>query len=366
MLAGIPQRARVYAARACRPQAAPSSPRRAQDRRASRCQARLLDQDAQRPRRFWRTEIRRPWPRQGARAPDVQRRRSQRIHRQQNSKGNAVSLYRRPRSPYWHFDFYWRGHRFHGTTKATNKREAEKIEAAERERARGLVAQIDQAKTSLRLHDIASRYWTEHAQHLAGAPNTWTLLGILIEYFGKDMLITDVRDDDVAKLVAWRRGHRGRKDVAATTFISPHTVNHTTTTLRKLFTRCKLWDVRFAHEPKWTKQLLKVPTERVRELSDDEADRLDEAMRTDYVPFFDFAHATGWRLAECLLKWDEVNFTTGQIIRLGKGGKRLTRRITSDLYAILWPLRGHHPVFVFTFVSARGNHGRVKGHRYPL
>src|SRR5262249_22972209 len=268
------------------------------------------------------------------------------------------------RSPYWHFDFYWRGHRFHGTTKATNKREAEKIEAAERERARGLVAQIDQAKTSLRLHDIASRYWTEHAQHLAGAPNTWTLLGILIEYFGKDMLITDVRDDDVAKLVAWRRGHRGRKDVAATTFISPHTVNHTTTTLRKLFTRCKLWDVRFDHEPKWSKHLLKVPVERVRELSDDEADKLAAVMRDDYRPFFDFARASGLRLNECLLKWSEVEGK--QIVKLGKGGKRIAVPITSEIADILRPLRGHHPEFVFTYVCERGEHGRTRGERYPL
>jgi len=275
-----------------------------------------------------------------------------------------VSLYRRPRSPYWHFDFYWRGHRFHGTTKATNKREAEKIEAAERERARGLVAQIEQAKTSLRLQDVASRYWAEHAQHLAGAPNTWTLVGVVLEYFGKDKLITVITDDDVARFVAWRRGHRTRNLEAASKFISPHTVNHTTTTLRKLFTRCKLWGVRLDHEPKWSKHLLKVPTERVRELSDDEADKLDAVMRDDYRPFFNFARASGLRLNECLLKWNEVEGK--QIVKLGKGGKRVTVPITSEIADILRSLRGHHPEHVFTYVCERGEHGRVRGERYPL
>jgi integrase len=271
-----------------------------------------------------------------------------------------MSLYRKHRSPYWHFDFYWRGHRFQGSTKATTKREAEKIEAAERERAKQLVAQIEQAKTSLRLQDVASRYWTEHAQHLAGASNTWTLVGILIDYFGQDKLISEITDDDVTRFVAWRRGHKA----ANGTLISPFTVNHTTTTLRKLFTRAKLWGVRFAHEPKWTHHLLKVPAERVRELSDDEADKLDAAMRDDYTPFFAFMRASGWRLNECLLKWSEVEGK--QIVKLGKGGKRVTVPITSEIADILRPLRGHDRDYVFTYVCERGEHGRVKGQRYPI
>jgi integrase len=128
--------------------------------------------------------------------------------------------------------------------------------------------------------------------------------------------------------------------------------------------------VRFDHEPRWTKHLLKVPAERVRELLDDEADKLDAAMRDDYRPFFAFAQATGWRLEECFLRWDEVNFGTRQITKLGKGGKRITLTITPTIREILWPLQGQHPEFVFTYVCQRrgaGPHaGRIKGRRYPL
>jgi integrase len=281
-----------------------------------------------------------------------------------------VSVYKNKdgRSPFFHFDFQLHGHRFHGSTKCTTKREAEKVEAAERETARALVAQLAAAKTSLRFDDVAERYWNEVGQYHAGAEGTEHRLALLIEHFGKDRLLTEITGDDVAKLVAWRRGHRrkGRKSQ----LISPHTVNHTTEQLRKLFTRAKLWGVRFEHEPRWTKHMLPMPDERVRELSDEEADRLDAAVRDDYAPFFAFARASGLRLTECLLLWSEVDWSTRQIVKLGKGGNRITVPITPTIREILWPLRGHHPEFVFTYVCQRRGAGlhaiRTKGQRYPL
>jgi len=271
------------------------------------------------------------------------------------------------RSPYFHYDFQVRGHRFHGSTKCTARREAEKVEAAERENAKRLVAQLAAAKTSLRLDDVAERYWQEVGQHHAGADGTEHQLALVVEFFTKDKLITDITGDDVALFVAWRRGHRRRKNGA---LISPHTVNLTVKQLRTLFARCKLWGVRFEHEPRWSKHLLPVPDERVRELSDDEADRLDAVMRDDYAPFFAFAHASGLRLKECFLRWSEVDFSARQIRKTGKGGRLVPVQITRTIREILWPLRGHHPEFVFTYVCQRrgaGPHaGRIKGQRYPL
>jgi integrase len=41
--------------------------------------------------------------------------------------------------------------------------------------------------------------------------------------------------------------------------------------------------------------------------------------------------------------------------------------ITSVVREIIWPLRGHHPEFVFTFTAERRRSGDcVKGQRYPL
>jgi len=274
-----------------------------------------------------------------------------------------VSIYKSPRSPFWQFDFEIRGHRFHGSTKATNRREAEKVEAAEREKAKQTVAQTEAARTSLKLDDIAGRWWSEIGQHLAGGGtrNAWRELERLIAFFGKDRLLTDITGGDVAQLVAWRRGHRVRGAL-----ISPFTVNATTKALRKLFIRARLWGARFDHEPRWRDHVLKEPQERVRELAEHEAAQLEAATRDDLAPFFAFARASGLRLAECLLRWSEVDWLARQIRKPGKGGKIVTVPITATIREILWPLRGHHSEHVFTFVADRTVDGRVKGRRYPL
>jgi integrase len=272
-----------------------------------------------------------------------------------------MSVYKSAKSPYWQFDFEVGGHRFYGSTKRTTRREAEAVERAEREKAERQVKQAKAAATSLRLDDIAGRYWEEVGQHHAGARNTERQLGFLIEFFGKDKPITDITDDDVTKLVAWRRGHRARNGA----LISPYTVNDTSEQLRQLVGRCKLWGIHFDHEPQWRRHKLTEPQERVRELVDDEGERLEAATRDDYAPFFAFARASGLRLKECCtLTWPEVDFGGRQIRKTGKGGKRVTVPITDTVRSILWPLRGHHPIAVFTYVAQRDIDKVVKGKRY--
>jgi integrase len=272
-----------------------------------------------------------------------------------------MSVYRSAKSPYWQFDFEVGGHRFYGSTKRTIRREAEAVERAEREKAERHVTQQKAAATSLRLDDVAGRYWQEIGQHHAGARNTERQIGYLIEYFGKDKPIIDITDDDVAKLVAWRRGHRTRNGA----LISGYTVNDLTEQARQLIGRCKLWGIQFAREPQWRRHKLTEPQERVRELVGDEGERLEAATRDDYAPFFAFVRASALRLKECCtLTWPEVDWGGRQIRKIGKGGKRVTAPITPAIREILWPLRGHHPEFVFTYVAQRDIDKVVKGKRY--
>jgi integrase len=276
-----------------------------------------------------------------------------------------MSVYKSKKSPYYRYDFWVGGRRVHGSTRRTSRRKAEEVERAERERAEQHAVQAQDAAISLQLDHVADRYWIEIGQHHAGADNTERDLARVVDYFGKTKLITEITDDDVHKLVAWRRGHKvPNRDQ----LIANATVNRSTTeVVKKLFTYVKHAGVRFNREPNWRRHMLAEPVERVRELHGDEGERIDAAMRDDFRPLFAFAQATGWRQRECMtLRWSEVNWRTKQIVKLGKGRKRVTTPITPTVRSILWPLQGHHPEFVFTYVAARTRGGHVKGERYPL
>jgi integrase len=275
-----------------------------------------------------------------------------------------MSVYKPQGSPFYHFDFQWRGTRFHGSTKRTDRREAQAVEKAERERVKHTAAPVTSAGMTL---DVAAgRYWHEVGQLQRGADDTERDFARIVDYFGAVRPINTITGDDVAKLVAWRRGH---KVPHTDRLIAAGTVNRSTTELlRRLFARAKdVWGIRFDREPVWRKHVLKEPDERVRELHEDEAERLDAAMRDDYAPIFDFVRATGQRKSECyLLRWAEVDWSTRQIKRKGKGGREITVPITDDVRAILWPLRGHHPDRVFTYVAQQTQGGKVRGERYPI
>lgn len=293
-----------------------------------------------------------------------------------------MSVYHPKGSPFYHFDFWFKGRRFHGSTGTANKREAESVERSEREKAKQ-EARRPAADVSLKLDDVAGRYWLEVGQHHVAADTTWRDIERLLGYFGPTKLLTEITDNDVANLVAWRRGQRRKdhrknppKDAPPPPFIAPATVNRSTTeVLKKLFTRAKAWGVRFDREPDWKKHWLKEPQERVRELKKAEADQLDDATRDDYRPILEFTPASGLRLSECLLRWSEVDWDARRIEKAGKGDRRVIAHITNEVRSILWPLRGHHDEFVFTYVAKRTRkvtkrNGQVvkviKGQRYPI
>lgn len=288
-----------------------------------------------------------------------------------------MSVYKDKRSPYYSFDFQHAGNRFHGSTKCTTRGDAKRFEAAELEKAKALVKATRRAKASLAIDDVANRLWNDSAQYDSEPKATETNLARLIEYFGKEKPLTEIDHKAAKELVAWRRGHRvsrrgkrTKEAEQALPLVSNATVNRSATkVLQRLFTFAKAEGAAFDDEPNWEDLLLAEPEERVRELKIEEGDALDASVREDYEPFFAFARGSGMRLKECVtLRWQEVDFGTRQVVRIGKGGRRVVFPITPAIREILFPLQGQHPEFVFTYVAIYGNRrlGRVRGQRYPL
>jgi hypothetical protein len=124
-----------------------------------------------------------------------------------------MSIYKPKKSPFYQYDFWLGGHRFHGSTECTTRKEAEKFEGVEREKAKALVKAMKHSAVSLLIDDVADRLWNESAQYDADPDATETNLARLIDYFGKAKSLTDIDHNEAKKIVAWRRGHhvKGQK-----------------------------------------------------------------------------------------------------------------------------------------------------------
>ncbi len=294
-----------------------------------------------------------------------------------------MSVYKPKKSPNYDYDFQVKGHRFFGTTGTPNRRDAERIEKDKKDAARRELEKAEaDAAGPLTIDIAAGKYWSEVGQHHAAAKTTFANLARLIDHFGKAKRLDEIVTADVVALIAKRRGEtvRGRKTIAdpenpkqriPAPRVAAATVNRSAIEpLQKLFNRAKLfWGERFANEPNWKGLFLAEPQERVREVRAAEECRLDEAIRADYRPLIAFARASGLRLAECLLRKDQVHILDGLIETIGKGGRKIRKPITSEMRAILVDAMQNPTETVFTYRAARakkGKHGWPRGAHLPI
>ncbi|WAJ26269.1 tyrosine-type recombinase/integrase [Antarcticirhabdus aurantiaca] len=289
-----------------------------------------------------------------------------------------MSVFKGPKSPFYQYDFQIDGRRFHGSTKAKNKKDADAVERELKAKAK---ADLEQEKKTgsgpITMRFAAGRYWTEVGEHHKQAKDTFRELERLVGFFGKDKRLDEIKDADVAAFVSWRRkqtvkGRKASKDGTPAPLIAPRTVNAGTILLSAIFLRAeRTWRYSLPHKPHWRSHMLKQPQERVRELDQHEGEALDAAVRDDYAPWLEFARLTGLRRNETLIRWQNVNIFAKRITTIGKGNREVSTPITPDVQAILDQCVDengvrHHPEFVFTFVCKRTRNGQVRGRRYPI
>lgn len=265
------------------------------------------------------------------------------------------------------FDFWRRGIRFYGVTGCTQERAARQFERTEKDKAAAQEAAIkEQRSAPLRVSVAFHRFWSDVGQHYRGTwrQTVWTALAWLEDRLGRDTLLADIDDDHIRALVAERRGEG----------VAPATVNRTVTELlRTLLRRARRhWKQHGLPDIVWADLLLAEPRERVRELRDHEEEKLDGAMRADYLPAIKFAVVSGLRKRELVnLRWTDIDWTAGIVTVLGKGDKVRLVPLTTEMRAMLAPLRGQHDDYVFTYVALAtrrkaGTPWRLRGRRYPI
>lgn len=295
-----------------------------------------------------------------------------------------MSVYKPKGRDTYVIDFQLGGRRFCISTTATTKRIAEGQEGTERERAKKIIASEKAAASALKggapltMTVAVAKYWDEAGKHHAGADTTWTDLGRAVKHFGPERRLDDIGDVDMAGYVGMRRGERVKardklKNGKPAPLVSNATVNRTTTDLmRKLFTHArKKWKLAFPNEPDWKAHRLKERGELVREMkAGTQENDIAAILQIGYRDLWRFAVASGLRLAECFLRWDQIDWEAETITVVQKGNRDHTIPLSREMRAILSACRGYDEEWVFCYIAQRTRMVsgllRERGKRYPV
>lgn len=282
-----------------------------------------------------------------------------------------MSVFKRPGSPYYHYEFQVQGARFRGSTGETTERKALKAEESRRAEITGGV-KAGKPRRQMTLGDASSRFWLEKGQHEKNADTVFYQMENLVDGLGKNTMLSAISMSDLTNYQARRRGQKTRRG----TLPANRTINAECPELiARIFRRAEeLWSdeanpLDLGPKKEWAKLKLRVPKGRVRELSGDEETRLFAALRQDFHDIVEFAIITGLRRAALMLRWSQVDLNAGTITydRKSLADEDIgTLPISQRMRQIFLAQRGRHRTYVFTYLCKRTRDGREKGRRYPI
>lgn len=283
-----------------------------------------------------------------------------------------MSVYQRPDSPFYHFDFEYQKVRHYGSTGHTTLPEARAFEKAKRAEVKA-VAALGHNLERMLFDAAAGRWWIEVGQFRADPARVEKDIARLIKWVGPLTPLASINDEMVARLVARRRmdDRKGKPHLGR---IKPATVNSSLLDpLMAILNRAQdFWGLHLPNVPTFRRHVLPEP-ERIRELTAEEEQRYARHEDVNYRPPRLLMQVTALRVTNaCKLTWQQVDLVHGVITVLQKGNRVHRIPITPRIRAILDPLRGHHPTFVFTYRAAKTgkvpgvDRWTVAGQRYPI
>lgn len=269
-----------------------------------------------------------------------------------------MSVFLRPGSKTYSYDFRHNGQRFSGSTDRTTKPAAREVEKAKRKEAEA--NSVDDTKP-LTFRVAGIRYWEEKGQFASDPDGPFLYIAWLDQQIGGSTLVSKISNATVARLVAKRR-----EDGVSNATINRSVVEPLRTILRRAK---RVWGAT-VQEIEWGEHRLKEPQERVREASHEEEDLALSLLPEDYRPILRFALLTGCRRGEIVgLEWSSVYLTRREFRVTGKGDVSRTIPMTQKVYELLLALHkaeDAHKTAVFTYRAERTRQGRIRGTRYPI
>lgn len=285
------------------------------------------------------------------------------------------------KSQVWHYDFELKPKgsaksvRFHGSTGQKNKKGALQVETEFRR-----LAALGELASMMTVNQACCRYWEEVVRHQPSCEDTERSLEYIKRLLGAETLLIDVNSELISTAAARRAAEpvmvRRRVvdqivPVPTGKVVSLSSVNRQIVEpIRRLLRRArKVWKVPVDLDGiSWEELLYTEPTERVREMTNAEADLFWDELRPDYHPILRYYLISGKRRSEVIgvTKFD-VDLKAMKVrygIRKRNGITKVTKSLTTAQAAILREEMGKSPVeAVFTYEAQRKPD---KGKRRPI
>jgi integrase len=267
-----------------------------------------------------------------------------------------MSVYRPAKSRFWHYDFQFKGRRYHGSTGCAAKRDAERHEAEIRRQ----VALGIEVKPAITVDKACGAWFEGKGKHQRSHTTTIYQLATLAEGLGPNRWLHDLTLRDLDRYIARRRAQ-----------VYNASVNRETALMRRV---CNWIAARGFDTPalEWREIRLKEKAPETRILTAEEEARLFRHLPASLAPIVEFALISGQRRAEIIsLRWADVDLFGGRATVATKGGQRHTFPLTPRLAAII---RAQPKVCaqVFTYQCERrapkrkDRPARIAGERYPF
>lgn len=214
--------------------------------------------------------------------------------------------------------------------------------------------------------DEACGLYQDRAEEQPSWSTTRYILAALIAGIGKDILLSEITQRDLLRLVARRRD--GRTNA---------TINREVEVWRAVWRWASKARYDVGEMPDWGALMLKVPAKPPRELSATEEGKLFDEIRPDLYGFCEFALKADWRKSEVMgLRWADLDLTARTAATKIKGGDIVRRPLTQDMLVIIANQPKVGP-FVFTYAAVRTKPAlvdklgrtqpaRKRGDRYPM